>query len=299
MMMPGPFDDITVLSLLARLARGGGQVHLPRNADAGLHSATGIGANPGASPGAGEARSDDDRDLPPELAQFADRIAACLAAGHVRIDARGCCEITSAGRAALRRSRARQAEQAAVAAVPDAAAAAPQAREAPQINDRESPLAWLRRRFDKDGQPLITAEQFDAGERLRTDLWQAQLTPRVTQSWSMTGAPSGRRAAPGAGYEMSDRLVAARVRVERALGAVGPELADILIDVCGHLRGLEEIERSEAWPQRSAKLILIKALTALARHYGLLPTVDAQASLQRRLQHWGTPDYRPTLDRWR
>lgn len=49
----------------------------------------------------------------------------------------------------------------------------------------ESPLAWLARRKDKDGQPMLTDAEFDAGEKLRADFWFAQMTPRVTANWSL------------------------------------------------------------------------------------------------------------------
>jgi hypothetical protein len=45
------------------------------------------------------------------------------------------------------------------------------------VNDSESPLAWLRRRKDRDGEALISQTQFDAGERLRADFSFAQMTP--------------------------------------------------------------------------------------------------------------------------
>ena len=63
------------------------------------------------------------------------------------------------------------------------------------INPAESPLAWLRRRKDRSGQPLISALEFDAGERLRADLWFGQMSPRVTVNWSANGggAQGGRR----------------------------------------------------------------------------------------------------------
>ena len=96
---------------------------------------------------------------------------------------------------------------------------------------------------------------------------------------------------------MSDRLVAARQRVASAISAVGPDLAGILIDVCAHLQGLEAIERREKWPQRSAKLVLQKALNALARHYGLLPPETAATLISRSLRHWGTEDFRPRIQR--
>jgi len=106
-----------------------------------------------------------------------------------------------------------------------------------------------------------------------------------------------RRAAPGAGVEVSDNAVAARTRVHRALAAVGPELAGILLDVCCLDVGLEAAERAQRWPQRAGKVVLQLALTGLARHYGLLPPEPPPGV--HRLRHWGSDDYRPTLDVWR
>ncbi len=166
------------------------------------------------------------------------------------------------------------------------------------INDDESPIAWLRRRKDRNGEPMISQPQFDAGERLRADFWFAQMTPRTTMNWSAASPTKrGRRfgAAQRSGSEISDNAVAAAERVRRALGAVGPELAGVLIDVCCHMRGLEDAERAAGWPQRSAKIVLQLALTRLARHYGLeRPAATAGAS--GIMRHWGADDYRPKID---
>jgi Domain of unknown function (DUF6456) len=158
-------------------------------------------------------------------------------------------------------------------------------------------LAWLRGRKDKDGRPLITDIQFQAGERLATDFWEAGLSPRVTANWS-AAAPGRRmrRATPGMGVDMRDAVVAARQRFQRALHAVGPELAGILVDVCCYDAGLEAAGRAAGWPQRAAKVVLDLALTRLARHYGLIPPEHPAAA---RLRHWGDADYRPTLEAWR
>jgi hypothetical protein len=95
---------------------------------------------------------------------------------------------------------------------------------------------------------------------------------------------------------MRDAVVAARQRVNRALEALGPELAGVAIDVCCHEMGLEAAEQARGWPPRSAKVVLDVALTTLARHYGLIPP---ERPLPQRLRHWGDADYRPTLDEWR
>ncbi len=165
----------------------------------------------------------------------------------------------------------------------------------PAVNGNESPLAWLRRRKDKDGTPMIDAAQFTAGEKLRADYTYGQLMASVTSRWSPIGAThSGGRSAPGAGAELRDNVLAARERVHLALAAVGPELASILIDVCCHLKGLEDAERTRGWPLRSAKVVLQLALSRLARHYGLLPVTPATQATQR-IRHWGAENYRPSL----
>lgn len=46
------------------------------------------------------------------------------------------------------------------------------------VNEAESPLGWLKSRKDRNGRPLITEEQYQAGERLRADYWFAQ-SPRA------------------------------------------------------------------------------------------------------------------------
>ena len=200
--------------------------------------------------------------------------------------------LAAGGAKALRRARS------AAPAATGAATPAPKPRMDPPVAARtphEAPIVWLSRRKDAGGQPMISARQLAAGERLSADYWHAQLSPHVTANWSGVAASRReRRAAPDAGADMSDRVVAARTRVNRAIAAVGPELADILIDVCCHEVGLEAAGQAHGWPQRSAKIVLQLALTRLARHYGLV----APAPATGRLRHWGDDGYKPTLDAW-
>jgi hypothetical protein len=166
------------------------------------------------------------------------------------------------------------------------------------VNEGESPLGWLKSRKDRNGRPLISDEQ-QAGERLRADYWFAHMSPRVTSNWTAPASSSTtRRAAPSNAASLRDEVLAAKERVMRALMAVGPELSGILVDICCELKGLEEAEKENGWPQRAGKVVLQIALTRLARHYGLISS-DSRPAPKRGLRHWGAPDYRPTLDAWR
>jgi hypothetical protein len=168
---------------------------------------------------------------------------------------------------------------------------------APLTDPAESPLSWLRRHKDKSGRPLISAMQLEAGDRLRADFWLAEMTPRVTVNWGAMGGAGGSRAhGSRIGVDQADGIIAAQQRVRRALRAVGPVSADLLIDVCGHLIGVEEIERRRGWPLRSGKIALQMALSELARHYRLPGSDGDERHFAHRLRHWGADDYRPAID---
>jgi len=136
------------------------------------------------------------------------------------------------------------------------------------VDEAESVISRLKRRG------VIDAVQFDAGEKLRRDFTLAQLMPRLGVDLT---APvlSGRRAYR-AETAMTDTVLAAKQRFNKAMQAAGPGLSDLLFDVVCHLRGLEDAERAYGWPHRSARVVLGIALTALARHYGLVVTVSGR-----------------------
>jgi len=162
------------------------------------------------------------------------------------------------------------------------------------VNEDESPLARLRRTNGRDGAPLIGAAEYAAGERLRADFTRGQMMPRVTANWSASVSLRRRGDGGGGMIEMTDAIVAARQRVDRALEAVGPEFSGLLLDFCCFLKGIEEVERERLWPARSAKLVLRLALASLARHYGLVATARGSEA-GGRIMHWGAEDYRPAI----
>lgn len=153
------------------------------------------------------------------------------------------------------------------------------------VNDAESPLTWLRTRKDKQGRPLISDMQFLAGERLRADFERSLLARRITANWDQAG---GGKSSGNSAAELSDGTLAARQRHHAAMAAVGPELGNMLLQVCCLSAGLEQAERLLELPQRSGKAVLGLALNALARHYGLGGTRKSSS-------HWGAEGYRPAI----
>lgn len=181
--------------------------------------------------------------------------------------------ISSAGRAFLARAASRRDGRSAHAFAAQhrelvrETVVTPLAADDVEVNAKESPLAWLRRRRGSDGEPLIDAAAYEAGERLRRDLTFAGMLPSVTARWD--GAVGGSAGAPRDPAGATDTVIAARQRVRAALAAIGCDFADLLIDLCGFLKGVETIERERCWPQRSGKVVIRLALAQLARHYGL------------------------------
>lgn len=204
--------------------------------------------------------------------------------------------LTASGRAFLRRCLAEpgdfasQHQDRAEAALDDDVLG----RQRVTINTDESPLARLRRQKGADGRPLVDAAEFTAGERLRADFTRGQIMPRVTANWTANVAGGRRDGGAGGIAELTEAALGSRRRVEKALAAVGPEFAGVLVDFCCFLKGIEEMERERGWPVRSAKVVIRLALAALARHYGL--STSARGASSGGLRHWGTPDYRPTVE---
>ncbi|WP_411035121.1 DUF6456 domain-containing protein [Shinella sp. BYT-45] len=164
------------------------------------------------------------------------------------------------------------------------------ARQTALANRLESPLAALARLKEKTGGAFLPESAIAAGERLHADFTRGGLQPRTTMSWEprIAGRQKGEA---GAARELTDTALAARLRVARAVEAIGPELSGVALDVCCFMKGLETVERERQWPARSAKLLLRAALMALARHYA------PPAPAGRRSHAWGAEGYRPELRR--
>jgi len=128
------------------------------------------------------------------------------------------------------------------------------------VNLAESPLGWLYARG------LLTAAQFDAGERLRGDWERAQLAPRVTMSWGASPI-SRNRGGSAPGTEASSCQIDARRRFDAALSEAGPGMADILWRIVCAGEGMRDAESALGWPARAGRLVLTLALDRIAAYY--------------------------------
>lgn len=128
------------------------------------------------------------------------------------------------------------------------------------VNLAESPLGWLKARG------IVSARQYDAGERLREDWERAQLSPSVTMKWDAPPLDGHARGAPPATDPVTAQI-AAKQRFEAALEAAGPGLADIMWRIVCAGEGMRDAERALGWPARAGKLVLCMALDRLAAFY--------------------------------
>ena len=148
------------------------------------------------------------------------------------------------------------------------------------VNLAESPLARLAVAGRGEAAPFLASHQVEAGERVRRLAERAQLTPRLTMSYS--GAHTAARGAARGGGDISDLAADARKALAEIHRALPADCAGVVLDVCGLLKGLQAVETERGWPRRSAKLVLRIGLEQLALHYGLAPVAVGAESRRRR-----------------
>lgn len=129
----------------------------------------------------------------------------------------------------------------------------------------ESPLAILARRKDREGNPFLSEDLVQAGERLREDYELAQMGTGL-QAWRQyMKAPHEELYAVAS--EVTCGAEPARARVVAALEALGEGLTDVVLRCCCQLEGLEAAEKHLGWSARSGKVVLRIALMHLRDHY--------------------------------
>jgi hypothetical protein len=138
-------------------------------------------------------------------------------------------------------------------------------REGRQINLGESPLS----RLVVGDRAFLEPHHIEAAERIRVLVDRAQLQPRTTMNYS--GVPAGGKRQGHHAADIPDMAIDARRALEDIHRKLPAECAGVVIDVCGWLKGLQQVERDRGWPRRSAKLVLRIGLEQLAQHFGLGP----------------------------
>lgn len=140
----------------------------------------------------------------------------------------------------------------------------------------ESPLARLAA---GGAAAFLLPHQVAAGERIRQLAERAHLRQRLTMSYSPRVA-AGTGSAAGAAH-IPDFAIDARRRLNACLGALPPDCAGVVFDVCGLLKGLQQVETERGWPRRSAKLVLRIGLDQAAAHFGLDAVATGTGARQR------------------
>jgi hypothetical protein len=159
------------------------------------------------------------------------------------------------------------------------------------LNLAESPLARLAAPAAGEGTAFLARHQVEAGERVRRLAERAQLQPRVTMSYSATHTAGGK----GLGHaaDIGDMAAEARKALRDIPRLLPRDCADVVLDVCGLLKGLQVVESERGWPRRSAKLVLRIGLEQLAQHYGYAP--QAVGAESRRPHVWLDDGARPDV----
>lgn len=133
------------------------------------------------------------------------------------------------------------------------------------LNLVESPLARLAVATG-EGEAFLAPHQVEAGERLRRLVERAQLQPRLTMSYSAAHT-AGKGAAHAS--EIGDMAADARNGLADLHRQLPHDCAEVVLDVCGFGKGLQQIETERGWPRRSAKLVLRIGLDRLAEIWGI------------------------------
>jgi hypothetical protein len=144
-----------------------------------------------------------------------------------------------------------------------------------RLNLAENPLS----RLAAGEGAFLAPHHLEAGERVRMLVERSQLQPRTTMNYSGVAAGRGERNRAG---DLSDMAVDARRALDAIHRALPAECAGVVIDVCGWLKGLQEVERDRGWPRRSAKLVLRIGLEQLAQHFGLGPYAVGKTRVPQR-----------------
>ncbi|MEQ1901339.1 MAG: DUF6456 domain-containing protein [Devosia sp.] len=153
----------------------------------------------------------------------------------------------------------------------------------------ESPLARLAAAPVK-GKPFLEVRHLEAGDRIRRLVEKARLQPRTTMTYSASRTAGSQQNHIA---DLSDLAADARKSLAELHAILPRDCAGVVLDVCGFLKGLQQVETERGWPRRSAKLVLRIGLDKLADHYGIGNHAIGKANGKPR--NWMAEDARPHL----
>lgn len=134
---------------------------------------------------------------------------------------------------------------------------------------------------------FLAPHHLEAARRVQQLFERSQLRPRTTMFY-------GPRTSGGLGQaaDIGDMAADARRRLAELQKALPADCADVVIDICGFEKGLQDVEAERGWPRRSAKLVLRIGLEALALRLGLAPIADGPE--RTRTRRWLGEGARPS-----
>jgi len=142
-----------------------------------------------------------------------------------------------------------------------------------------TPLGQLAR--SRNGEPaFLNAHHLEAAGRLLTLFERSRLRARTTMNYG----PRVDSGHGGHAQDMGDMAFDARRQLAELYTAIPRDCVEVVIDVCGYEKGLQDIERERGWPRRSAKLVLRIGLDALATRFGL--TTAATGATRTSTRNW-------------
>lgn len=159
-------------------------------------------------------------------------------------------------------------------------------KEGVRINLAESPLS----RLVAGEHSFLEPHHIEAAERIRGLVERAQLRPRTTINYSGAAAGGTQK---NVANDLSDLAVDSRRILAKIHAELPAECAGVVLDVCGWLKGLQQVERDRGWPRRSAKLVLRIGLEQVAQQLGLGPHAIGKAHGRQR--HWLGDGARPEM----
>lgn len=116
----------------------------------------------------------------------------------------------------------------------------------------------------------LGAHHVEAATRLTRLFSRASLRQRVTMSYD----PSRIGKSAQGQSDIADSAADARRALNELARHVPPDCWSMLVDVCLHDQGLQDIETARRWPRRSAKLVLRIGLDQIATKLGLAETAS-------------------------